>query len=326
MDPMKTIRKAIIYLPAFNEAENIEQVINNLPKKLEGVEEIEILVVDDGSTDETAQIAQRVNANVISHHKNRGLGIAFQNAVKYAVNNGADVLVSIDADGQFNPDDIPALIGPLQQGQYDMVTANRFASGKPLNMPGMKYWGNKQVSKIVSQVSGVKFRDVSCGFRAYSREALYHLNLFGAYSYTHEAILNLVFKGLSIAEHPIEVKYFHERKSKIASNLFKYAYQMSKIIFRSMLDYRPLFLFGNLGLACLLIAFLFVSFLMGHYFLTGAFTPYKASGFIGLGFGIFGLLIIFIGLVADMLNRIRLNQDKILYKMNLETNKSSEDQ
>lgn len=323
---MNPINRAIIYLPAFNEAENIEAVINSLPRKITGINEIEILVVDDGSTDDTAAIAQRENAQVISHHKNRGLGIAFQNAVNFAVDHNADLLVSIDADGQFNPTDIPKLIEPVISGKHHMVTANRFESGKPQNMPRVKYWGNRQVSRIVSLISKVQLSDVSCGFRAYSKEALYHLNLFGAFSYTHEAILNLVFKGLTIAEHPIEVKYFPERKSRVASNLLRYAVNTSKIIFRSMLDYRPLFLFGNLGLACLLVAFLLVGYLMGFYLITGAFTPYKALGFIGLGFGIFGLLILFIGLVADMLNRIRLNQDRILYKMNIESKKNPTDQ
>ena len=326
MNSTQIINKAIIYLPAFNEAEKIEQVINSLPRELSNVGKIEILVVDDGSIDDTVLIAHRVNAKVISHHKNRGLGIAFQNAVKYALDNDADILVSIDADGQFDPNDIPALISPLLSNKYHMVTGNRFYSGRPKNMPKSKYWGNKQVSKIVSLVSGVKFTDVSCGFRAYSREALYNLNLFGVYSYTHEAILNLVYKGLTIAEHPIEVKYFPERKSRIASNLIKYTYNTSKIIFRSMLDYRPLFFFGNLGFLCLLIGLLFVGYLLGFYFTTGAFTPYKSFGFIGLGFGIFGLLILFIGLVADMLNRIRLNQDRILYRMKIEANSSAEDE
>jgi glycosyltransferase involved in cell wall biosynthesis len=325
VDPLNPIRKAIIYLPAYNEAENIEQVISSLPQELVGVDRIEILVVDDGSTDDTARIAERANAKVISHHRNRGLGIAFQNAVKYALEAGADILVSIDADGQFDPEDIPALIAPLLAGTSHMVTASRFENGRPLHMPKSKYWGNKQVSRIVSLISTVQFTDVSCGFRAYSREALSHLNLFGAYSYTHEAILNLVFKGLTVTEHPIEVKYFPERKSRIASNLFKYTFNMSKIIFRSMLDYRPLFFFGNIGFLCLVIAFFFVSWMLGYYFLNGAFTPYKSFGFIGLGFGIFGLLILFIGLVADMLNRIRLNQDKILYKLNQEADQTREE-
>jgi glycosyltransferase involved in cell wall biosynthesis len=325
LNSQQPIKKLIIYLPAFNEAENIEGVIKDLPRQLNGVEQIEILVVDDGSTDETAQKAKGLDVTVISHHRNRGLGIAFRTAVKYALKNEADVVISIDADGQFDPDDIPALISPLLGDEYHMVTGNRFNSGRPDHMQWSKYWGNKQVSKIVSMVSGVKFTDVSCGFRAYTREALYHLNLFGAYSYTHEVILNLVFKGLMIAEHPIQVQYFPERKSRIASNLFAYAYNTSKIIFRSMLDYRPLFFFGNLGLLCLLIAFGFVGYLFIFYLFTGAFTPYKSFGFIGLGFGIFGLLILFIGLVADMLNRIRLNQDKILYKLNLDPDEYPKD-
>lgn len=314
----------IIYLPAYNEAATIGQVLKGLPRIIEGVDQIEILVVDDGSTDDTVLISRRENANVISHHSNRGLGIAFQTAVDYAVNHDADILVSIDADGQFDPGDIPELIAPIQSGIAKMVTANRFLNGKPENMPWSKYWGNKQVSRIISAISRVKFSDVSCGFRAYSRDALYHLNLFGRYSYTHEVILNLAFKGLPIAEYPINVTYFPERESKIASNLFRYTLNTSKIIFRSVLDYRPLYFFGNLGLLNLVIAFVFITYLMGRYFVTGAFSPYKSFGFIGLGFAIFGLLVLFIGLVADMLNRIRLNQDRILLELRLISKEPSE--
>lgn len=323
MDPNLSM---IIYLPAFNEAETVGRVLESLPRKIEGVSQIELLVVDDGSTDGTASISRGKNASVISHLRNRGLGIAFQTAVNYAIDRDVDLLVSIDADGQFDPGDIPSLVGPILAGTAHMVTANRFSDGKPEQMPGSKYWGNKQVSRIISAVSGIHFSDVSCGFRAYSREALLHLNLFGKYSYTHEAILNLVYKGLTIAEYPIKVKYFKQRESKIASNLFRYAYNMTKIIFRSVLDYRPLYFFGNLGLASLAIAFVFIAFLMVRYFITGAFTPYKSFGFIGLGFAIFGLLILFIGLVADMLNRIRLNQDRILYQMRVNPKGIQKDQ
>ena len=118
MNPIQSIKKMIIYLPAFNEADTIEQVLKSLPRVLSGVEQIEILVVDDGSTDDTARIAQREDTIVISHHRNRGLGIAFQTAVNFAVNDNTDILVSIDADGQFNPEDIPGLIAPIQDWQY----------------------------------------------------------------------------------------------------------------------------------------------------------------------------------------------------------------
>lgn len=185
-------------------------------------------------------------------------------------------------------------------------------------MPRIKYWGNKQVSRLVRIVSGHKFQDVSCGFRAYSSEALQHLNLFGTFSYTHEAILDLVYKGLTVIELPISVKYYPDRKSRIGSSIPRYAINTLKIIFRTMLDYKPLRFFGNLGAINLIVGFGFVGFMLGHYLLTGAFTPYKSFGFIGLGFSVFGLIIIFIGLVADMLNRIRINQERIMYEMRKE--------
>jgi hypothetical protein len=188
-------------------------------------------------------------------------------------------------------------------------------------MARIKYWGNKQISRLIRIVSGQELQDVSCGFRAYSSEALYHLNLFGSFSYTHETILDLVYKGFSVMELPISVKYYPERKSRIVSSISGYAFNTSKIIFRTMLDYKPLRFFGTLGVLNLLIGFVFVGYMLGNYLLSGAFTPYKSFGFIGLGFGVFGLIILFIGLVADMLNRIRINQDRILYTLRKGNNK-----
>lgn len=316
-------KKLIIYMPAYNEAQTIQQVIQSLPEKIAGISEIEVLVVNDGSEDDTAALARALNATVISHHKNLGLGIAFQNAADYALSANADILISIDADGQFHSKDIPAILAPIQNAEAEMVTGNRFMNGKPENMPWTKYWGNKQVSKILNFLSKSNFQDVSCGFRAYSREALYQLNMFGTYSYTHEVILNLAYKGVPITEVGIDVSYFPERKSRVATSLYKYAYNMGKIILRTMLDYKPLYFFGNLGLLNLFVAMLFIGFMLVNYFISGAFTPYKAFGFIGLGFAVFGTLILFIGLVADMLNRIRMNQDRILYRIKKDKNSTS---
>lgn len=315
MDSSGKTTSLIIYMPALNEAETIQQVIAGLPAHIDGIGHIEVLVVDDGSTDDTATLARQLDATVISHHTNLGLGIAFQTAMDYMIQTNADLLVSIDADGQFDSSKIPQLLHPILAGKAQMVTGNRFAHAKPNDMPLIKYWGNQLISGMLSRIATLKFQDVSCGFRAYSREAVLQLNLFGSFSYTHEVILNLAFKGIPITEVPIQVTYYPERKSRVASNVFRYAYRASKIILRTMLDYRPLYFFGNLGFFSLLVAVFFVGFMLVHYFATGAFTPYKSFGFIGLGFAVAGFFVLFMGLVADMLNRIRLNQDRILYQL-----------
>lgn len=307
--------KLIIYMPALNEAENIESVIAKLPRVLAGIDDVQYLVIDDGSTDATAALALAAGASVVSHGRNLRVGSAFQSAVQFALENDADVLVGIDADGQFDPAEIPALIDLVVTNKADMVMGNRFASGMPKYMPRVKYWGNKRMAQLIHYIGGQKFQDVSCGFRAYGRDALFRLNNFSDFTYTHETILSLMFQRLRVLEMPIRVKYDPERKSRVAGSVLRYAVQTSKIILRVLLDYRPMRIFGVLGGSLVSIGFLFVLYLLGHYALTQAFTPYKSLGFIGLGFIIFGMLVLIIALVADMLNRLRINQDKLLYEM-----------
>lgn len=307
--------KLLIYMPALNEEENIQRVLANLPHALPDVETVEFLVVDDGSIDKTAELACASGAQVVSHGKNRGVGAAFRSAVQFALEHEANILVGIDADGQFDPAEIPGLIRPILNDQVDMVVGNRFVLGIPTDMSRVKYWGNQQVARIISSITGQTFQDVSCGFRAYDREALLRLNIFGEFTYTHETILSLLYQGLKVMEYPIKVKYFPDRKSRVAGSITRYAVQTSKIILRVLLDYRPTRVFGSFGSLCMVIGTGFEVFLMTHYVVTGSFTPYKSTGFIGLGFIIFGLLILIIALVADMLNRLRVNQDKILYEL-----------
>jgi len=307
--------KLIIYIPALNEEADIQRVIAGLPDSMDGVGVIQILVVDDGSSDRTAELACASGAQVVSHGRNRGVGAAFHTAVHFALENKADILVGIDADGQFDALEIPALIQPILENHADMVIGNRFTSGIPIDMSRVKYWGNQKVAQIISTITGQTFQDVSCGFRAYNRESLLRLNIFGEFTYTHETILSVTYQGLRVVEHPIKVKYYPERKSRVAGSILRYTVQTSKIILRVLLDYRPMRVFGSFGSFCMLIGIGFELFLMSHYALTGSFTPYKSTGFIGLGFIIFGLLILIIALIADMLNRLRINQDKLLYEL-----------
>ena len=274
-----------------------------------------MLVVDDGSTDETADLAREQGATVLSHWRNEGVGAAFQTAVNYAWENRADILVGIDADGQFEPNEISMLIEPILAGEAEMVVGDRFHSGKPEHMPRTKFWGNRMVAKLISRVSGCEFADVSCGFRAYSRKALLNMNLFGKFTYTHESILALVYKGLRVNNLPIRIRYYPERKSRVANSIGNYLVKTATIILRVLLDYKPLRMFGVFGLLLLLTGMGFFVFLVITFLINGSFTHYRSAGFIGLGFIIFGLLVLLLAMLADMLNRLRVNQDRILVEL-----------
>ena len=281
--------KMIILIPAYNEEDTISRTIQNIPSSFEGIDEISILVVDDGSTDATRPTAEKEGAVVVSHTRNRGVGSAFHTAVQYALENRADILVGIDADGQFNPLEIPVLIAPILNRQADMVIGNRFSNGMPENMPRIKYRGNRIVARLVNSISGLSLTDVSCGFRAYDAEALLRLNIYGEFTYTHETILSAAYQGLKVVERPISVRYDPNRKSRVADSVFNYAVRTSKIILRVLLDYRPLRVFGTIGGVLIGLGAALVIFLFGHFFLTGSFTPYKTVGFVAMGLFIFGM-------------------------------------
>jgi glycosyltransferase involved in cell wall biosynthesis len=307
------LEKLVIYMPALNEEATIRKVILSIPKSFEGFNTTEILVINDGSTDQTIEEAKKAGATVLSHNKNKGVGEAFQTALNYALKTKADVLVSIDADGQFDVNQISELINPIIYKQADFCLGVRFTGGKPENMPKIKFWGNKQVNKIVSFVSKTKIHDASCGFRAYSKDTLLSLNLHGSFTYTHETILDLLDKGFKVVQIPIKVLYFEDRVSRVANNLFKYAYKTSAIIFKSLKDYRPLQFFLGIALIIFLIAVFFGGWALLHWIIYNTITPYKSFGIIGLSLLGMSVIVTIFAFMADMLGRIRKNQEKILY-------------
>ena len=307
--------KLIIIIPAYNEGGTITEVIKNIPQSIEGVDSIEILVVDDGSIDQTvAKVKSETVAKIVSHGRNRGVGAAFRTGVEYALENRADILINIDADGQFDPLDIPKLVSPILNNEADFVTASRFVSKEFIpDMPKIKLWGNKKMAKLISWLTRNKFYDVSCGFRAFNKEALLNLNLFGQFTYTQETFLELSFKGLRIREIPVKVKYFPRRCSKVYQGVFHYAISALKIIFRTLRDYRPLKFFGSIGLFIFFLGVIFDTFMITFFIQTGAFTPHKWIGLTGIVLNIIGLIILILALVIDMFYRIRINQERILY-------------
>lgn len=310
----KLARRAVVAIPCLNEAQTIRKVLRSIPRSIDGVEEIILLVVDDGSTDKTAQEAVAEGAEVISHKINRGLGVAFQSAVDYAIEHDADLLVTIDGDGQFDPSEIPKLVSPILKHEADFVTGSRFLSNDayPTGIPKIKLWGNRRMSYLVSRLTGQKFYDVSCGFRAYSKHALLHLNLHGKFTYTQEAFLDLCFRGFRIQEQPIRVVYHPERKSRVANSVIRYAFNTLFIIFRAFRDYRPLRFFWTCSGILFTIASALAMVFLAYFFQTGRFYGYLWAGFLSGFIYLMSMAFFVLGIVVDMFDRSRVNQEKTL--------------
>ncbi len=303
-------KKIVVVVPAYNEEASIGEVLAGIPAYVD-----EIVVVDDGSIDSTAAIARNAGATVVGHKKNKGLGLALQSGIGKALELGADIMLNIDADGQFDPRDMTQLIEPIVEESFDFVTASRFKD-KNLQpeIPRIKLWGNRMVSRLVSWIIGQRFSDVSCGYRAYSRDVLLKLNLFGYFTYTQETFIDLAFKNAVIGEIPLKIRGTRRHgKSKVASNLFRYGYNSFKIMFRAFRDYRPLKLFLLASMMMLLLGASSGVFLLVHYLSTGHFSPHKWAGFMSGFFLILSLLLFIVGIILDMFVRMRRNQEEMLY-------------
>lgn len=313
--------RLLVALPCLNEAQTIADVIAAIPGKLEGIDAISVLVVDDGSSDNTVAIAKNAGAAVISHTYNKGVGAAFKSAVDYAVENRFTLMVNIDGDNQFNPADIRLLVAPILSGEADMVTASRFIDPAVIpDMPKVKLWGNHMMSKLVSFLTRKSFHDVSCGFRCYGRESLLNLNLHGMFTYTQETFLDLISKQLRIVEVPVAVRYFADRKSRVAGSIVKYTISTSKIILRGYRDYFPLRFFWGIAVGCCIPALLSGLVFFQHFFATGKFSGYLFCGFLAAFFTTLSIIFFVVGLMADMLVRIRTNQERILYRLKKDGN------
>lgn len=312
--------KLVVLVLAYNEEETIHGVVQATNKKLSQLHDFktEIVVVDDGSTDKTVEQATKAGAHVVSHMVNQGVGRAFQTGLEAAIERQADILVNIDADGQFNPQEIDLLIDPILSNGQDFVCGDRFSKQdnrkvRPEYMSQVKYYGNQLMTQLINRLTNASFTDVSCGYRAYSRKALLMLNLTGAFSYTQESFIDLAFKRLSIVNVPVTVEYFPERTSKVASSIPKYALNTLKIILRTFRDYKPLQFFWVLSIPPLILGVIGIIFTSIHYLISGLFSPYISVAFIAIYLFTLGLIFIITGVVADMFVRVRLNQEKILY-------------
>ncbi len=311
--------KLVVVSICKNEQETIGTVLDSIPKKIPGITSIEKVVVDDGSTDNTVAVAKKHGATVLQNHRQKRLAFSFQKAVDYILETGADIAVNIDGDNQFDANEIPLLVGPIVSGEADFVAADRFTDPKTggkrdiQNMPKSKLWGNVLGAWIVSKMSGQTFKDVTCGFRAYSRDALMHININNKFTYTQETFQVIAAKNLNILNVPVTVTYFKGRQSRVVDNIFSYMIKSGWNILKAFRDYSPLQFFGWLGAIPFTPGIISLIFVGIHFLRTGSFSPYKFIGGIGIYLVSLAILSWLVAIFTDIQNRVLHNQEKILY-------------
>ncbi len=307
--------KVIVNMPAYNEAETIAKVISSIPKKIWS-DTFEVMVVDDGSTDSTVNIAKKAGAKyVIQHDFNKWVGWAFKTAVENFLTTDADVLVNIDADGQFDSKDIPKLVDMISSHSCDIAIGSRFSWTDADWIPWIKDKLNRLIAWVVWLLMWKKIDDLTCGFRAYNREALMRLNLIETYTYTQETIIDAFWKWLRIKWTPISVKYFQERKSRVVKTITSYMARSLMIILRTVRDVKPLMFFGFPGVILILFWTMVFWIFLVYYFQTFQTTPYRTWLIISATSISIGLLLFVFASIADMIKRQRKISEENLYLM-----------
>lgn len=292
--------KLIIQIPCFNEEATLGLTLEELPRQLSGIDQIERLIVDDGSTDRTAEVARQNGVeHLVRFPRNLGLARAFLAGIETSLAAGADIIVNTDADNQYCAQDIPKLIQPILDGTAEIVIGARaIAATEHFS------WSKKLLQRLGSAVvrfaSNTDVADAPSGFRAFSREAAMHLNVFSSYSYTLETIIQAGQKNITVISVPIRTNPL-QRPSRLAKNTWHYVTRSIATIVRIFMSYSPLRFFIALsgvpfilGLA-LIARWLFI-------YLSGTSRAHVPSLIAAAIFLLSGVQLVIVGLVADLLS------------------------
>lgn len=244
--------KLIIQIPCFNEENTLEETFNDLPKQINGIDKIEYLIIDDGSTDNTVQKARELGINhIVSFKQNKGLARGFMAGIDACLHLGADIIVNTDADNQYCGEDISKLVQPILDNKADIVIGER-----PIDDTEHFSWKKKKLqhfgSWVVRVASNTKVPDAPSGFRAYSRDAALRLNVVNQYTYTLETIIQAGQNKTAITSVPIRTNP-ETRKSRLFKSMWSYCKRSASVITRSFMMYKPLKFFCSIGAVLLLI-------------------------------------------------------------------------
>jgi glycosyltransferase involved in cell wall biosynthesis len=304
--------KLIIQVPCYNEAQTLPQTLAEFPRQLPGIDCIETLVIDDGSKDDTAVIAQSLGVNhIVRHKQNLGLARTFQDGFDASLRAGADIIVNTDADNQYPGRFIADLVAPIVDGKADIVIGDRQIDSIDHFSP-LKRSLQKLGSWLVRTASGTNVPDATSGFRAYTKETALRLNILTRYSYTLETIIQAGKQGLTIFSVPVETNP-PERPSRLQRNMWHFIKAQAGTIMRLYAFYEPLRTFSYLAVPFLLLGL--GSWIRFLYFYFQNIGGHLQSVTIGTGLFLVGILILLFGIQADISSKHRQLTQESLYRL-----------
>jgi len=306
--------KLIIQVPALNEETHIAKTISELPEHIEGIDEIKILVINDGSSDRTVDVARDAGADyIVNFSKTQGLARAFQAGLDASLQLGADIIVNTDADNQYYGKDIKKLVRPILIKEADIVVGDRRVKDLKHFTP-IKRLLQIIGSWVVRQLSGTDIPDATSGFRAYSRFAALKINVVTEFTYTLETIIQAGKKRINISHVPVRSRKV-ERQSRLFKNNYSYIKRSITSLIRIYTMYEPLKIFFYIGFFLSGIGLILMLRFLYYYFFTPFGSGHVQSVIFGIAFVIVGAQIFLIGLVSDLIASNRKLIDQVLLRM-----------
>lgn len=292
--------KLIVQIPCLNEEKTLPQTVADIPRRIDGVDRVEILVIDDGSTDRTVQVARELGVDhIIVNRKNLGLARTFRKGLDACLHLGADIIVNTDGDNQYAGWDIPKLIGPILDGKADMVVGDR-KTGQHREFSALKKLLQRLGSRVVRNLSDIGIPDAVSGFRAISREAALRINIVSPFSYTTEMLIQAGKKHMAVTSVPVETNP-KTRESRLFRSIPKFIERQLTTIVRMYAMYQPLRLFFYIGSVLMLIGAIPILRFVVLYFIEGG-AGHIQSLILGGVLVLMGFVTYLVGLVADLIN------------------------
>jgi glycosyltransferase involved in cell wall biosynthesis len=310
------VKKLIIQIPCLNEATTLPATVADLPRAVPGIDIVEVLVVDDGSRDGTADVARACGVDhIVRLRRNKGLAAAFMAGIDASLKFGADFIVNTDADNQYAGREIPRLLEPVLSGEADIVIGDR-------NIAELQHmsWRKRQVQRlgswVVRQVSNTNVPDTTSGFRAYTREAALRMTVVSEFSYTLESIIQAGKKRMAIAHVPVQTNP-RTRESRLFGSAFSYIKRSAATIVRIYAMYEPLKVFTYIGIVVFGAGLALSLRFLYHYFTSPLLAPerFLQSLIASAILLIVGFQVLVIGLLADVISGNRKLLEDLLYRV-----------